>query len=134
MDATDDFYAQVLGFTCVAENQITVEEGGHLRQVEFDIGDVETVGPQAGHVVSGFFRTAAVQHCNLEPKAALASWSPDGRLSLITNTQVPFHARKVLHQALGVQIQPKLPPRQVHSHSIVVKPWGHNADLTCRVI
>lgn len=70
--------------------------------VEFDIGDVETVGPQTAHVVAGSFRTAAVQHCNLEPKAALASWSPDGRLSLITNTQVPFHARKVLHQALGI--------------------------------
>ena len=68
----------------------------------FDIGDVEMVEPQSAHVVGGTFRTAAVQHCNLEPKAALASWSPDGRLNLITNTQVPFHARKVLSRALGL--------------------------------
>ena len=39
MDATVEFYQGLLGFKCVAENRITVEEGGYLRQIMFDIGD-----------------------------------------------------------------------------------------------
>ena len=53
MDATVDFYQEVLGFNCVAENQITVEEGGHLRQVEFDIGDGQFIGFLESHNVPG---------------------------------------------------------------------------------
>ena len=53
MDATVDFYQEVLGFNCVAENQITVEEGGYLRQVEFDIGDGQFIGFLESHNVPG---------------------------------------------------------------------------------
>jgi putative selenate reductase molybdopterin-binding subunit len=101
----DPFKAAFDPVSALQEGAAEIHAGTRNHAAEpfaFDIGDVETAGSQSAHVVRGTFRTAAVQHCNLEPKAALASWSSDGRLTLITNTQVPFHARKVLSRAFGV--------------------------------
>ena len=53
MDATIDFYQEVLGFKCAGENQITVEEGGYLRQAMFDIGDGQFVVFLESHDVPG---------------------------------------------------------------------------------
>jgi len=43
MDATIDFYEEILGFSCVGKNRITIEEGGYLNQAVFDIGDGQFV-------------------------------------------------------------------------------------------
>ena len=53
MDATVEFYQGLLGFKCVAENRITVEEGGYLRQIMFDIGDGQFIDFLEPHDVPG---------------------------------------------------------------------------------
>ena len=52
MEATIDFYQKTLGFACTADNQISVEEGGHLRQVIFDIGAGEFIAFMESHDVT----------------------------------------------------------------------------------
>ncbi len=51
MEATIEFYQGTLGFECVADNQISVEEGGHLRQVLFDIGAGQFIAFMESHGV-----------------------------------------------------------------------------------
>ncbi len=51
MEATIEFYEAMLGFECAADNQIEVEEGGHLRQVIFDIGAGEFIAFMESHDV-----------------------------------------------------------------------------------
>ena len=53
MDSTIDFYQGVLGFNCLGENQIAVLEGGHLRQVMFDIGGGQFVAFLEANQVPG---------------------------------------------------------------------------------
>ena len=40
LDKTRAFYEGVLGFKPVVADRITIEEGGHLRHVFFDVGAV----------------------------------------------------------------------------------------------
>ena len=51
MDATIEFYEGSLGFKCVGENRISVEEGGYLRQVLFDVGAGQFVAFMESHDV-----------------------------------------------------------------------------------
>ncbi len=53
MDATINFYREVLGFSSPGENQIAVEEGGYLRQVMFDVGNGQFVVFLESHDVPG---------------------------------------------------------------------------------
>jgi putative selenate reductase molybdopterin-binding subunit len=68
--------------------------------VEF--GDVERAMAEAPVSVRGRFRLPAVQHANLEPKAVIAEWDAEGRVTIRATTQVPFHVRTVLIQALDL--------------------------------
>src|SRR5665213_2780962 len=47
------------------------------------------------------YHVAYVQHCPLEPRAAVAQWS-DGKLTVWTGTQVPFGVRSQLARELNV--------------------------------
>ena len=51
MEATVEFYEEMLGFKRIGENRIVVEEGGHLRQVLFDIGAGQFVAFMESHDV-----------------------------------------------------------------------------------
>jgi catechol 2,3-dioxygenase-like lactoylglutathione lyase family enzyme len=44
LDETRAFYEGVLGFKPVVADTITIEEGGHLRHMFFDVGDGQLIG------------------------------------------------------------------------------------------
>lgn len=46
-----------------------------------------------------------VQHCPMEPRAAVAEWSADGKLTVWTGTQNPFGVRGELSRAFGIDQQ-----------------------------
>ncbi len=56
MESTKDFYEKVLGFNCIVENRIVVQEGGYLRQAIFDIGQGQFVAFLESHEVPGIAR------------------------------------------------------------------------------
>ncbi len=82
---------------------------GHIRR---EIGDVDKAFRQADLVFEREFRTQRQQHCSLEPHTTIAWVDPDGRLTIRSSTQVPFHARRQVAMIL------QLPVRKVH----VIKP------------
>lgn len=65
-------------------------------------GDPDAAWEEAEVRLEAAFRTAGVQHANLEPKTVIATWEPEGRCTLYANTQVPFHVRTIVPQALGI--------------------------------
>ena len=56
MDSTKDFYEKVLGFDCIVENRIEVQEGGYLQQAIFDIGQGQFVAFLESHDVPDIAR------------------------------------------------------------------------------
>ncbi len=51
--------------------------------------------------VSGAYGTQAVQHCHLEPVQSYA-YMENGRITVVSSTQIPHIVRRVVGQALGV--------------------------------
>jgi len=80
--------------------------------VDFEVGDVDQALGQAAAVAGGRYETHYGQHCPIEPHVAIAWVDPYGRLTIRTSTQVPFHVRRIVAQALGI------PVKRVH----VIKP------------
>jgi len=71
-------------------------------EVEFKIGDVEKGLREAEIVVERVYRVQYASHCAIEPHAVVAYFDERGRLVIITTTQVPFHARRIVSRILSI--------------------------------
>jgi len=80
--------------------------------VSMDHGDVDLALAGSDHVLQGEFVTQYAQHCPLEPHITIAYFEPNGRLTLRSSVQVPFHVRRIVARVL------ELPLKQVR----VIKP------------
>ncbi len=69
---------------------------------QFAHGDVDAAFSRAAAVAEGAYRLNYVSPAALGTMAALASWSPDGALTMWSTTQVPFLYQKDLAEALGI--------------------------------
>jgi len=69
------------------------------------VGELEKGLKQANVVVSREFRAHYAQHCPMEPHISLSYIDDDGRLVIVTSTQVPFHVRRIVAQALKLPIK-----------------------------
>ena len=63
------------------------------QQVGIDAADVR---------VAAEYETQYAQHCPMEPHICVTHFDPQGRLMIITSTQVPFHARRIVAQVCGL--------------------------------
>ena len=68
----------------------------------FVIGDVEEAFKESDHVFEGEYETSIVQHCHLENQTSYAYKDTDGRIVIVTSTQIPQIVRRVVAQALGI--------------------------------
>ena len=74
-------------------------------QVDFSIGDVEKGFQQADHVMEETFQSAYASHAIIEPHIAEAYFDENGRLVIVTATQVPFHARRIVSRVLDYPLR-----------------------------
>jgi len=72
--------------------------------VDVTLRDLEAGFGAADEIVESVYRVQRVQHAQLELHAAVSYLDPDGRLVVICTTQVPFHTRRQIAQALGLPI------------------------------
>ncbi len=72
--------------------------------VELNIGNVEGGLAEADVALDYEYETHYAQHCPLEPHVAITYLDENGRLIIRTSTQVPFHARRIIAQALGIPV------------------------------
>lgn len=76
-----------------------------VARVEMDIGNVDGGLREADVVVERTFRAHYAQHCPIEPHICLAYPDADGRIVVVTSTQVPFHARRITARATGIPVR-----------------------------
>lgn len=80
--------------------------------VGMDVGSLDEGLAAADAVVDHEYYAHYAQHCPIEPHVALSYIDPEGRLVIVTSTQVPFHVRRIVAQCL------EIPVRQIR----VIKP------------
>ncbi len=72
------------------------------KTVDLDFGDVEGGFRDATTTVSAEYFYEGSTHAPIEPHCAIADWSPDGRLTLWSATQVPHYLHRELAKVIGV--------------------------------
>ncbi|MGQ9601833.1 MAG: molybdopterin-dependent oxidoreductase [Candidatus Bipolaricaulia bacterium] len=73
--------------------------------VDVQVGDVEKGFKEADLILENEYRTHRVQHAQLEPHVTITYLDEQDRLVVRTSTQVPFHIRRQLAQALGLPVR-----------------------------
>ncbi|HWQ30309.1 MAG TPA: xanthine dehydrogenase molybdenum-binding subunit XdhA [Negativicutes bacterium] len=67
-----------------------------------EIGDFEEDLKNADHVFEGVYETSIVQHSHLEIQTAYSYVDTDGRIVIVSSTQIPHIVRRIVGQALGL--------------------------------
>jgi 4-hydroxybenzoyl-CoA reductase subunit alpha len=67
-----------------------------------EFGNVEKAFGESDFLFEDTFETQAVNHCPLEPQAALATVDPSGKVTLYASTQIPFFLRRNLATTLDI--------------------------------
>lgn len=67
-----------------------------------EIGDIKEDFSKADRIFEGIYETSIVQHCHLEIQTAYAYVDSDSRIVIVSSTQIPHIARRIVGQALGI--------------------------------
>lgn len=70
--------------------------------VEVEAGKFKENYEKSEKKVSRIYCNHIAHHCAIEPHAALAYFDQRGRLTIISTTQVPFHARRITSMVTGI--------------------------------
>ncbi len=69
------------------------------------VGDIDEVLRTSPKTYSRDYSAQYAQHCPIEPHVTLGYLDPRNRVVLVTSTQVPFHARRITAQAMGIPVK-----------------------------
>jgi 4-hydroxybenzoyl-CoA reductase subunit alpha len=72
------------------------------KEVALEFGEVDAAFTGAAAVVDGRWSYAGSTHAPIEPHCAIATWSPDGELTLYSATQVMHYLHRELARVLEV--------------------------------
>ena len=72
-----------------------------LARSNYFIGDVEKGFQEADTIVRKSYKTPIVQHCHIENPTSFA-YMENGRVVVVSSTQIPHIVRRVIGQALGI--------------------------------
>jgi len=72
---------------------------------DVQVGDIEKGFKKADLIVEREFKAHYATHCPMEPHITLAYPDENGRLVIVTSTQVPFHVRRIVAQTLKLPIK-----------------------------
>lgn len=77
----------------------------HCAHVETKVGDVAQGFQEADVVRERTYYSHYAQHCPIEPHVCVSYLDENDRLVLRSSTQVPFHARRITAQTLGIPLR-----------------------------
>ena len=72
------------------------------KAVSFEFGDVDAGFAEADEVFEGTYFFQGNTHLPMEQYCALASYTPDGKLTLWSSTQTPHYVHRALSRVLGL--------------------------------
>ncbi|MBU0596305.1 molybdopterin-dependent oxidoreductase, partial [Candidatus Bipolaricaulota bacterium] len=76
-----------------------------VADVDIDVGDVNAGFAGSDEIVEFTCETQYAQHTPIETHVVMSYLDNDERLVLRASTQVPFHVRRIVAQALGIPMQ-----------------------------
>jgi CO/xanthine dehydrogenase Mo-binding subunit len=79
-------------------------ENNLVAEVEIGFGNMEEGFQSADFIEEHSYQTQYASHCAIEPHSVLGLLEERGRLVLISSTQVPFHARRIISRVLDIPI------------------------------
>ena len=86
--------------------EVRIHEYGHgpniQRLISLQFGDVEAAFAKADLVLEDVFFYQGNNHLAMEQHAALASWGPEGKLTLWSSTQTPHYVHRLLAKILDL--------------------------------
>ncbi len=91
------------------------DHGNLHKLINLEFGDVEEGFAEADLVREDLFFFEGSTHLPMEQHAALADWSPDGKVTLWTSTQTPHYVHRALAKVL------ELPPAKIR---VIATPNG----------
>ncbi len=100
-----------------------------VAQVDFEFGNPDGGFAEADFVVEHTYTVHYANHCVIEPHAAVAYFDERGRLTIITSTQVPFHARRITSKLVGLPlgairvIKPRIGGGFGQKQEIILEPY-----------
>ncbi|HNY12796.1 MAG TPA: molybdopterin-dependent oxidoreductase, partial [Candidatus Wallbacteria bacterium] len=68
-------------------------------------GDVEKALENSDRIFENVYQSHYAQHCPMEPHVCITHLDANNRLNIRTSTQVPFHTRRIVGQALGIPVK-----------------------------
>jgi putative selenate reductase molybdopterin-binding subunit len=71
---------------------------------DLERGDTDAAMAEAEVIVEGEYRVQMVSHCALEPHVCVAYLDPYERLNVVSSTQVPYHTRRQLAEAMALPL------------------------------
>jgi 4-hydroxybenzoyl-CoA reductase subunit alpha len=78
------------------------DRGNLHKLIDLEFGDVEEGFAAAAHVREDLFFYGGNTHLAMEQHAALADWSPEGKLTLWSSTQTPHYVHRALAKVLAL--------------------------------
>ncbi|MBF0441337.1 MAG: xanthine dehydrogenase molybdenum-binding subunit XdhA [Oligoflexales bacterium] len=76
--------------------------GNIISSFGVQFGDLAKAVRDADRVFDGEFSTSIVQHCHIENHSAYSYVDTDGRIVIVSSTQIPHIVRRIVAQALGL--------------------------------
>jgi CO/xanthine dehydrogenase Mo-binding subunit len=73
-------------------------------EIVMEFGDPERGFDESDFIEEQVYRTQRISHSAIEPHAARAYFDERGRLVIVSTTQVPFHARRIVSNVVGIPI------------------------------
>ena len=103
--AMDDGAPRLHGGEDHAKIPVAYEPEKNLAaEIQIAFGDLDKGFSQAEFIEEQDYSLPAASHCAIEPHAALAYIDERGRLVIVSTTQVPFHARRIVAKLIELPL------------------------------
>lgn len=86
------------------DGAIEIHEGTKniIKKTDFCLGELEEAFLESDYVFEDEFVTSMVQHCAMENHSAYSYIDENGKIVVVSSTQIPHICRRIIGQALGI--------------------------------
>jgi xanthine dehydrogenase molybdenum-binding subunit len=86
------------------EGAVEIHEGTNniIQTTDFVLGELAEAFAESDHIFEDEFVTSMVQHCAMENHTAYSYIDENGKIVVVSSTQIPHICRRIIGQALGI--------------------------------
>jgi xanthine dehydrogenase molybdenum-binding subunit len=89
----------------VKDDAVEIHDGTKnnvISSTNYQIGDIDEAFAQADYIFEDNYVTSMVQHCAMENHSAYGYIDENGKITVVSSTQIPHICRRIIGQALGI--------------------------------